>query len=198
MSTTHRTQDIHKRTLTVRSYIGRTLIFIILFIIVWQVYLLLNPHARIRFTTYKPAGESITDVQEVMYSSPIIGGINNFVTPKVSVRYTLSSTRLDVFQEKSAQAEPDCADYSGQTCEVRTTPAGQKYVLAAAQDGGPKDAQGQPKVDQAVEFFKGNTRIYISPRGPFSQGTDKWDKLIDSFQSAKISPLPASWEQPGL
>jgi hypothetical protein len=178
-----------------RKYIIRPIIFILLFVVVWQAYLLVFPHARINFTTYVPKG-SVDTIRKP--------GIHNIFTPNVRVNYYTPDGFFSISQESKTEDESAAHYMCGESftidntiCSIYTTPKRQPYLLMTTASSASNGTPIWSDVSQSVMLYRGNTRIWIDLSGNRSWSSLQWDTFIDSLRPARIPHLPTKWLNPG-
>jgi len=187
-----------KHPLAIRVSI-RVISAIFLFVIIWQAYLLLFPHARVTFKTYKPNGYSINNAQEILYTPDIvIPGLHNIFKPEVMIYFTVKPANLSITERKMTNSKPTCGDIAtNQTCTIEKTNNGLAYSLTTTTDAYATDSQGNTATSQGVGVIMGNASIDITSDDNLHWTKAQWGAFIDSFEQSRFPGLKSVWSKPG-
>jgi hypothetical protein len=175
---------------------------VILCVLIWQLFLYINPQARVDFTVYTPqklpAGLSIKDTSLDIWSTRLwfTSGVGIDSPFPYSVRITQSmNSGWSISQEKSKDFNYMCpVNQMLNTCQTQVTKNGQKYTLTV-------NTYSQPSIqaEEYVDLIKDNTHItiHVSTDTKHLVSTADWSDTIDSFGPTTLSGVKAHYYHPG-
>jgi hypothetical protein len=176
---------------------------VIICVVAWQIFLYVNPQARVDFSVYEPkelpAGFSIKDTSIDIWSNRLWFtsgvGIDSPFPYAVRVTQTFNKNGWSISQERNKGFDYTCpANQALSTCQTQSTKNGQRYTLAV-------NTYSQPftTAEEYADFIKGDTHITIRVRTDTSHlmPATEWSDVIDSFMLTSLAGVNAHYYHPG-
>lgn len=171
--------------------------------VAWQMYLHINPQARVDFTVYEPkklpgkltVQNTSIDIwsNRLWFASGV--GVDWPFPYSVGVTKSLGQSGSSISQEKNKDSAYSCpTNLVLSTCQIQFTSAGQQYKLTV-------DTYSPPDTtaEEYASFTKGGTHITIrivTDTAHLVSSAD-WSNCIDSFVPTTLTGVSAHYYHPG-